>query len=71
MNIIVNDQPMTLNASMTVQQFLEHQLLEHIEHTQSGTALAINQTIIPRSEWQTHQINDGDTILLFQAIAGG
>ncbi|OKP02799.1 sulfur carrier protein ThiS [Xenorhabdus eapokensis] len=71
MNIIVNDQPMTLNAPMTVQQFLEHQLLEHIERTQSGSALAINQTIIPRSEWQTHQINDGDTILLFQAIAGG
>ncbi|KLU14579.1 MULTISPECIES: sulfur carrier protein ThiS [Xenorhabdus] len=71
MNIIVNDQPMTLSAPMTVQQFLEHQLLEPIERPQSGTALAINQTIIPRSEWQTHQINDGDTILLFQAIAGG
>ncbi|MBD1227168.1 sulfur carrier protein ThiS [Xenorhabdus griffiniae] len=76
MNIIVNDQPVTLNAPMTVQQFLEHQflehqLLEHIERPQSGTALAINQTIIPRSEWQTHQINDGDSILLFQAIAGG
>ncbi|PHM74505.1 sulfur carrier protein ThiS [Xenorhabdus kozodoii] len=71
MNIIVNDQPMTLGAPMTVQQFLEHQFLEQIERTQSGTALAINQTIIPRSEWQTHQINDGDTILLFQAIAGG
>ncbi|CDG19303.1 sulfur carrier protein ThiS [Xenorhabdus doucetiae] len=66
MNIIVNDQPMALSAPMTVQQWLEH-----IEHTQSGTALAINQTIIPRSEWHTHQINDGDTILLFQAIAGG
>ncbi|MBI6549486.1 sulfur carrier protein ThiS [Xenorhabdus lircayensis] len=66
MNIIVNDQTITLSASMTVQQ-----LLEHIQRTQSGTALAINQTIIPRSEWHTHQINDGDNILLFQAIAGG
>ncbi|MDC9593563.1 sulfur carrier protein ThiS [Xenorhabdus sp. IM139775] len=66
MNIIVNDHPMTLSAPMTVQQWLEH-----IKHTQSGTALAINQTIIPHSEWHTQQINDGDTILLFQAIAGG
>ncbi|CDG22786.1 Sulfur carrier protein ThiS [Xenorhabdus poinarii G6] len=66
MNIIVNDQTITLNAPMTVQQ-----LLEHIKRTQTGTALAINQAIIPRSEWRTHQINDGDNILLFQAIAGG
>ncbi|CDG86816.1 sulfur carrier protein ThiS [Xenorhabdus bovienii] len=66
MNIIVNDQPITLSTSMTVQQ-----LLEHVQRSQSGTALAINQTIIPRSEWNTHQINDGDNILLFQAIAGG
>ncbi|MDC9615119.1 sulfur carrier protein ThiS [Xenorhabdus khoisanae] len=66
MNIIVNDQVMTLSTPMTVQQ-----LLEHIQRTQSGTALAINQTVIPRSEWHTHQVNDGDNILLFQAIAGG
>ncbi|CBJ83143.1 C-terminally thiocarboxylated form is intermediate sulfur donor in thiazole formation; part of ThiF/ThiS complex; complexes with ThiG also [Xenorhabdus bovienii str. Jollieti] len=66
MNIIVNDQPITLSTSMTVQQ-----LLEHVQRPQSGTALAINQTIIPRSEWNSHQINDGDIILLFQAIAGG
>ncbi|PHM64794.1 sulfur carrier protein ThiS [Xenorhabdus stockiae] len=70
MNIIVNDQTITLDTPtdnpMTVQQ-----LLEHMQRTQSGTALAINQTIIPRSEWRTHQLNDGDNILLFQAIAGG
>ncbi|MDX7999254.1 sulfur carrier protein ThiS [Xenorhabdus sp. Reich] len=66
MNIIVNEEPITLSAPMTVQQ-----LLEHIQRTQAGTALAINQIIIPRSEWHSHQVNDGDNILLFQAIAGG
>jgi sulfur carrier protein len=70
MNIIINDQTITLdipgNQAMTVQQ-----LLEHLQRVQSGTALAINQTIIPRSEWDAHQIHDGDNILLFQAIAGG
>ncbi|MBD2811672.1 sulfur carrier protein ThiS [Xenorhabdus sp. Vera] len=66
MNIIVNDQPITLSAPITIRQ-----LLEHIQRTQSGIALAINQAIIPRSEWHTHQVNDGDSILLFQAIAGG
>ncbi|SFU77301.1 sulfur carrier protein ThiS [Xenorhabdus koppenhoeferi] len=66
MNIIVNDQPITLSAPITIGQ-----LLEHIQRTQTGIALAINQAIIPRSEWHTHHVNDGDSILLFQAIAGG
>ncbi|RAW94586.1 MULTISPECIES: sulfur carrier protein ThiS [unclassified Photorhabdus] len=66
MKITVNDQPMELMAPLAIQQ-----LLEQLERTQPGMALAINQIIIPRSEWNTHQINDGDDILLFQAIAGG
>ncbi|MCT8344896.1 sulfur carrier protein ThiS [Photorhabdus kleinii] len=66
MKITVNDQPMELMAPLAIQQ-----LLEQLERTQPGMALAINQIIIPRSEWNTHQINDGDNILLFQAIAGG
>ncbi|NHB93873.1 sulfur carrier protein ThiS [Photorhabdus cinerea] len=66
MKITVNDQPMEIISPLVVQQ-----LLEHLERMQPGTALAINQTIIPRSEWNTYQVNDGDSILLFQAIAGG
>ncbi|WP_445373825.1 sulfur carrier protein ThiS [Photorhabdus tasmaniensis] len=66
MKITINDQLMELAAPLALQQ-----LLEQLERTQPGTALAINQTIIPRSNWNTHQVNDGDNILLFQVIAGG
>ncbi|AKH62899.1 MULTISPECIES: sulfur carrier protein ThiS [Photorhabdus] len=66
MKITINDQLMELTAPLALQQ-----LLEQLERAQPGTALAINQTIIPRSNWSTHQVNDGDNILLFQAIAGG
>ncbi|ETS31388.1 sulfur carrier protein ThiS [Photorhabdus temperata] len=66
MKITINDQLMELTAPLALQQ-----LLEQLEWSQPGTALAINQTIIPRSNWSTHQVNDGDNILLFQAIAGG
>ncbi|WP_036771606.1 sulfur carrier protein ThiS [Photorhabdus australis] len=66
MKITVNDQTIEITAPLVVQQ-----LLEQLGRMQPGTSLAINQTIIPRSEWNTHQINDGDNILLFQAIAGG
>jgi len=46
-------------------------LLERLERHQPGCALAINQVIIPRNDWATRQVQDGDDILLFQAIAGG
>lgn len=66
MHIIINDQPMEFAASMTVSQ-----LLDELARHSSGTALAVNQVIIPKSQWDTHIINDQDNILLFQAIAGG
>ncbi|CAQ82484.1 MULTISPECIES: sulfur carrier protein ThiS [Photorhabdus] len=66
MKITVNDQTIEITAPLVVQQ-----LLEQLGQMQPGTSLAINQTIIPRSEWNTYPVNDGDSILLFQAIAGG
>lgn len=36
-----------------------------------GCALAMSNQIIPRSEWQTRGLSDGESISLFQVIAGG
>ncbi|WP_156294383.1 sulfur carrier protein ThiS [Serratia oryzae] len=66
MKITLNDQPLELAQTLSVAA-----LLEQLDRHQPGTALAINQTIIPHADWATHQVQDGDDILLFQAIAGG
>ncbi len=66
MRIIINDQSMEFEAPVTISR-----LFDILQRQQTGTALAINQIIIPRSQWESHLINDGDNILLFQAIAGG
>ncbi|UPK80831.1 sulfur carrier protein ThiS [Proteus vulgaris] len=66
MNITVNDEQYSLDMPVTISQ-----LLIQLEQPPIGVALAINETIVPRDNWETHFINDGDTILLFQAIAGG
>lgn len=66
MKIRLNDQPLALAQPLSVDA-----LLKQLEHHQPGTALAINQTIIPRADWANHLVQDGDDILLFQAIAGG
>lgn len=66
MNITVNDEQYSLGMPVTICQ-----LLIQLEQPHIGVALAVNETIVPRENWETHFINDGDTILLFQAIAGG
>lgn len=66
MRILFNDQPVTCDEEATVAT-----LLEGMSLLQPGAALAVNQTIIPREQWQQHRLREGDSLLLFQAIAGG
>ena len=66
MKITLNDQPLELEQPLSIGA-----LLERLERHLPGSALAINQVIIPRIDWATRQVQDGDDILLFQAIAGG
>ncbi|AKA38477.1 sulfur carrier protein ThiS [Yersinia ruckeri] len=66
MKILLNDESIELEDALTV-----NQLLTQLDYNQPGSALAINQTIIPRNNWDTHILQDGDDVLLFQAIAGG
>lgn len=66
MNITVNDERYSLDMPVTISQ-----LLIELQQPSMGVVLAINDIIIPRENWNTQMINEGDTILLFQAIAGG
>lgn len=66
MKVRLNDQPLELAQPISIST-----LLQQLERHQPGTALAINQIIIPRADWANHLVQDGDDILLFQAIAGG
>ncbi|WP_455426139.1 sulfur carrier protein ThiS [Dryocola sp. LX212] len=66
MRIFLNDEsvPCVNNLTLTA-------LLEQLRMLKPGTAAAVNQTIVPREQWEQHLLQDGDQILLFQAIAGG
>lgn len=66
MKITLNDTPMTCAEGVTLEA-----LLVGLDRLQPGSALAVNQTIVPRDEWATRPVSAGDDILLFQAIAGG
>ncbi|MFZ4835735.1 sulfur carrier protein ThiS [Rouxiella sp. Mn2063] len=66
MKIRVNDIDHDFPGPLTLEN-----LLEHLNHAQAGSALAVNQAIVPRPNWANYLLQDGDQILLFQAIAGG
>lgn len=66
MKITLNYRPLTLTQPVTLDALLR----EH-HHLGPGIALAVNQTIISRCQWTQYLVQDGDDIILFQAIAGG
>ena len=66
MQILFNDAAMELEDTLTVAA-----LLTHLDQLKPGVALALNQQILPREQWDLHRLQDGDQILLFQVIAGG
>ena len=66
MNIFVNEQLITIPADCNIEQ-----LLTQLESPLKGSAVAVNQHIISRSEWAEYKLNKDDQIALFQAIAGG
>ncbi|MGL5457903.1 MAG: sulfur carrier protein ThiS [Citrobacter telavivensis] len=66
MRIQFNDEPMQCAEGLCV-----HTLLIQLNQLKPGTALALNQQILPREQWAQHIVQEGDQILLFQVIAGG
>jgi sulfur carrier protein len=53
--------------SLTVQALLDIEIPEK----QNGIALAINNTVIPKSDWNSHFLNPTDDILIISATQGG
>ena len=66
MRIVLKDEPMQCGDNLNALQVLSQLNLD-----KPGTALAVNQTIVPRERWPHHVLQEGDSLLLFQVIAGG
>lgn len=66
MQFHLNGELTALAESSTLETFLTQQALN-----QPGTAVAINQQVIPRSLWSETFIRDNDDVDVFRAIAGG
>ena len=65
MKLRVNDKEVETGAT-NLSQFSQEQNLPA-----SGIAVAVNQRMIPRAEWDSYALNEGDNILIIKAVCGG
>lgn len=65
MNITVNNKPTSTSASTLAQ------LAEEFALPAAGVAAAINNRMIPRTEWSSKPLNEGDSIVIIKAVCGG
>jgi sulfur carrier protein len=65
MKVIVNDEAVEVDDATTVEA-----LLERLGFPEKGIAVAVDWTVIPRSQWQT-ALTDGAKIEVVTAVQGG
>ena len=66
MKIYVNDKPVELpdNCSLT-------EMLDAVGETKAGTAIAVNDAVVPAAKWDSLSLKEGDKVLLIKAAYGG
>lgn len=67
MHITLNGEKKTLDAQITVAEFVKTQGYDE----KAPIAIAINTTIVPRSTWESHAIKDGDEVEIVSPMQGG
>jgi len=65
-NIKVNNTPYQFQADSSLGT-----ILNDLEVSTNGIAVAVNQNIITKTDWNTQTLNEGDEILIIKATQGG
>lgn len=66
MKLTVNGDARQMPAGATVSD-----LLTAMGVSARGSAVAVGGAVVPRGEWSTWLLNDGDRVELVQAVQGG
>lgn len=67
MNLTVNNETIQLDLERpTILAFLEKRNIPG-----KSIVIAVNDDVVPRSVWETHELKDGDTVEIVQAVSGG
>ena len=64
--VYINESSLSIEKSTTVAQ-----LLKKTTTSTDGKAIAINDKIISKTDWETQQFNNNDNVLIIKATQGG
>jgi sulfur carrier protein len=67
MNVIFNNKSVELPDASGINALLQQLNLTSLQ----GIAIAINEQVVPKSEWESCVLKDNDAVLLIRATQGG
>lgn len=67
MEIKVNNDTIQITNDSNILSLLQHLRGEKL----NGLAVALNDTVVPRSQWDKTSLNQNDNLLIIQATQGG
>lgn len=65
MKVLVNNKEMELRGNSVAA------LAQEMELPEKGVALALNNRIIPRAQWENQPLQEGDSLVIIKAACGG
>ena len=68
MKVLLNGSQTELADGATVQTAVE---ALDLPASGRGVAVAVDAEVVPRTQWQTHELNDGARVEVLRAIQGG
>lgn len=67
MEVLINDQPYQVSEEGKMQEALDCLQLSDTQ----GIALAVNNEVVPKTQWESYRLRPGDKIILIRATQGG
>ena len=68
MNYTVNQEERQGDEGLTIAEVVVN---ETGEKDATGIAIALNQAVVPRSQWESREVTEGDEIDILLAVQGG
>lgn len=66
MKVQLNNKEMELSPQSSIQQ-----LTQTMELPQAGVAIAVNNKMVPRAEWNQFILQENDQVVIIKAACGG
>lgn len=59
------------NEEVVIRSARLHELLDELNISTNGIAVAVSHKIVKRDEWHTFELKEGMEILIIKAVCGG